>query len=923
MTNRFILILFIVLGICIEVVAQDAATLFKRANQQYVLFESERDKGESSTEMYVYLLESYNLYVQILDIPNNSAQLVGTKNRLRSIYPYLMSGAAYFSQNKQPVKFLDLATAYIELPQRKAFRGELLQRDNQYPGLLYNAALGYYNLKKYAIAIKYFREFMNIGSADELQMKNCYVYMHLSYNALKDYVLQEQVLEEAVSRFPLSLDFLYNLANVHMATKNMTKLENVIDRVLAIDPNDEQVLPMKARMMEIQHKNREALELYKRLHTLHPDDFVLLKSLARSYYMVGVEIMNGARTITNDAEYAMILQKAGDYFLNARDFFLKILEKEPTSLKFMQGLAEVYHYMDMKAEYEVLKAMVEEGASYRTFPARLLAYNEVHGQQPSNSLGRDFVASDKPLEAAKLEIKIDNFMDSNENNVIDAGESFSVQFTIHNKGQGDAYNLRLRLSEQQGYDAYFDGLRELDGGHLPAGTSKEYTFRYIAKKDLPTALAKINIYAFEQNGFDADPAELEVNTSEYVMPRLRITDYRFEAAGGSAITLGSSGKLKLALQNLGMKTAHNVKLNFTLPANIFETEVPATTIDSIVPGGVVTLDYGFLVNKRFEGDSIAVLVDVNEDTRSSFLREAYKVKLGEYITSTAVTTIVGDAQNRPQILDKDYHLGFESELLKNIPVGKVHPHRYALIIGNEDYSMIGANAEINVPYAVYDADVFREYCIRTFGIPVEQIKTIHNATAGLMHEQLDWLINIASTDPEAEVFFFYSGHGNNDEATKEAFLLPVDITGKNVRLGMALADLYKRLGDLSIKGAYVFLDACFSGSYKSAAPLLSQKGVRVVPNIGRPHGHTMSFSSSSGDQTSSVYHEKKQGYFTYFLIKVLQEAGGQLTMREWFSRTHEEVKRATAKIGKMQEPQAAISPMWRAGSDVQLMVLPN
>ena len=100
MTNRFILILFIVLGICIEVVAQDAATLFKRANQQYVLFESERDKGESSTEMYVYLLESYNLYVQILDIPNNSAQLVGTKNRLRSIYPYLMSGAAYFSQNK-------------------------------------------------------------------------------------------------------------------------------------------------------------------------------------------------------------------------------------------------------------------------------------------------------------------------------------------------------------------------------------------------------------------------------------------------------------------------------------------------------------------------------------------------------------------------------------------------------------------------------------------------------------------------------------------------------------------------------------------------------------------------------------------------------------------------------------------------------
>lgn len=32
--------------------------------------------------------------------------------------------------------------------------------------------------------------------------------------------------------------------------------------------------------------------------------------------------------------------------------------------------------MDMKAEYEVLNKIIEDGASYTLFPDRLLAYNE-------------------------------------------------------------------------------------------------------------------------------------------------------------------------------------------------------------------------------------------------------------------------------------------------------------------------------------------------------------------------------------------------------------------------------------------------------------------------------------------------------------------------------------------------------------------
>ena len=339
-------------------------------------------------------------------------------------------------------------------------------------------------------------------------------------------------------------------------------------------------------------------------------------------------------------------------------------------------------------------------------------------------------------------------------------------------------------------------------------------------------------------------------------------------------------------------------------------------IDSIAPGDVATLDYGFLVNKRFDGDSVAVVVNVSEESRSSYLSEAYKVKVGEYLTASSTIKIDGTVRKAVDL--KNVSLGLTTELLKDIPEGAVNRHRYALIIGNEDYSMTGANAEINVPYAVNDAMVFREYCVRTFGVPDKQLKVVPNATAGMMHEQLDWLVNMASTDPEAELIFYYSGHGNNDEATKEPYLLPVDITGKNIRLGISLGELYKRLATNPVKGAYVFLDACFSGGYKSAAPLIAQKGVRVVPKAGLPQGNTLSFSSSSGDQTSSVYHDKKQGYYTYFLVKCIKDAKGELTMRELFEKTNAEVKKATALIGKMQEPQYMVSPTWTDWADIRL-----
>ncbi len=898
----FLAILCICLGWNMSVQAQ-TGTLFNEAAQQFVMYESARDNNSGADRMYGHLLNSYYNYCKVVEASDAGEYLDASKRRLRQIYPLLLGGFVYYNDKDNPAKAAEFGAAYIELPQMRALQDSYLARDGQYTSVLYYTAVVLYNQDKHEQAQRFFREYLTLPDADK--DKDAYVYLSMSYQKQKNFQQQEQILEQAVQKYPVSLDFYYNLVNVHISTNNMPKLLVCINRILEIDPNNEKVLPIKARLMEREGRNKEALEVYQRLYALHPDSPEILTGVARANFNYATEIINEGATIANDAEYATVRLRAAGYLQEAQDLFLKILKKDPASVQYMQGLLSIYQYMDMTAEYEVLKQILESNKTYSEFPALLAAY-QVAQKDRTIVEDIDVTSVPVPVNPARLVIRVDSFMDHNNNRLIDAGEAFTIQFTLLNEGEGDAYNVRVRLSEQQGLEQYFDGARELDAGIVPAGGSKEFSMRFLAKQDLPSAQAVINLYAFEANGFDAQPVAMNIGTLEYALPRLDVADYQFFATDGSSLTRGKNGKLTVALNNLGRVPATGLHVKFTFPNNVYATDAPEITLDSISAGDVSVIDCGFVVNNRFDQDSIVVTMAVSEDSRSSYVNKVFKVKLGQYLTA-ANTINISSRSDAPAVNTNTFSLTYKSELLENIPEGAVSPNRYALIIGNEDYSITGANAEINVPYAVNDAQVFREYCVRTFGIPANQIKVLYNATTGMMHEQLGWLSSIASANPDAELFFYFSGHGNNDERTKDPYLLPVDITGRNMHLGISLNDLYKQLAANNPKNAYVFLDACFSGGHKSEAPLVAQKAIRVVPKSGFPLGNTISFSSSSGDQTSSVYHEKNQGYYTYFLIKVLQESRGELTMQELFERTVNEVKRATLQINKLQEPQVTVS----------------
>ena len=248
----------------------------------------------------------------------------------------------------------------------------------------------------------------------------------------------------------------------------------------------------------------------------------------------------------------------------------------------------------------------------------------------------------------------------------------------------------------------------------------------------------------------------------------------------------------------------------------------------------------------------------------------------------------------------------------NIPVSTVSKsNAYCLIIGNEDYAsnQTGINSEVNVQFAENDAKIFREYCIKTLGLPEKNVTMLTNATGSKMLQNLDLLSKIAQAkNGTAELIFYYAGHGLPDEKTKEPYLIPVDVNGSDLRYAIKLTEVYKKLTENPSAKVTVFLDACFSGGARNES-LLALRGVKVNSMVSAVGSNLVVFTSSSGTESSAPYKEKQHGMFTYYLLKKLQDTKGNCTYKEMEEYLKNEISVNSLVINKKQQtPQVIGSP---------------
>lgn len=145
---------------------------------------------------------------------------------------------------------------------------------------------------------------------------------------------------------------------------------------------------------------------------------------------------------------------------------------------------------------------------------------------------------------------------------------------------------------------------------------------------------------------------------------------------------------------------------------------------------------------------------------------------------------------KTQSINKPVVRQIKADVDLNIPLGSLkRENTFALIIANENYQ-----EEEIVPNALNDGAVFAEYCEKTLGIPSNNIKYVADATLNVIRRQVNWLCQVMDAyQGQANIIFYYAGHGIPDESNMSSYILPVDGYGTDVSSGYGLDKLYSEL----------------------------------------------------------------------------------------------------------------------------------
>jgi hypothetical protein len=507
------------------------------------------------------------------------------------------------------------------------------------------------------------------------------------------------------------------------------------------------------------------------------------------------------------------------------------------------------------------------------------------------------------------------FTDPGGNKIIDAGEKAYIRFDLKNSGMGPGLNLQAMV-RQIGDTKGLTYSRSLNLGTLEPGKSKRVEIPLTGGMDLVGGEAEFEVFVNEANGFDSDPFSIVIPTAAFRAPLVKIVDHKLSSQSGTTLEKRRPFELQLLLQNVGQGQADNVRVALPVPQDIFCLSGNEDAfVGTLAVGETYLIDYSFVTTAAYNRENITFTFRPTEKHGKYSESKTITLSMNQQVSDQRLV-VEGKKESRTEVLTAS----LTSAVDKNIPANpSKKANRIALVIGNENYAGGGSlNAQINVDYARNDAVIFREYALKTLGVKEDNMFFLTDASAGAMKREIDRVTELLKRlGPESELIFYYAGHGLPDEATGIPYLIPVDVDATNLSYAVRLSEVYRKFSETGAKRITILLDACFSGGARNQ-PLLAARGVRIKPESEPISGNMVVFAASSGDQSSLPYHREKHGLFTYFLLKKLQETGGEVNYGQLTDYLKREVGIVSLREnGKEQDPEIRVSHEiennWREG----------
>lgn len=225
---------------------------------------------------------------------------------------------------------------------------------------------------------------------------------------------------------------------------------------------------------------------------------------------------------------------------------------------------------------------------------------------------------------------------------------------------------------------------------------------------------------------------------------------------------------------------------------------------------------------------------------------------------------------------------------------------FAVVVGIEKYQSLP-----EAQFAERDAATVRNHLL-ALGFPRRNIVYLMGKDAGkaTIKKYLDsWLpLNLTA---DSRLVFYFSGHGAPAAETGQAYLVPWDGDLEFIdNTALPIKEVYNKLGALKAKKVIVAMDACFSGAGgrsvlgKGIRPLVSKVDTSLAAG-----SNLVVLTASGPDEITGADDSQGHGFFTYYLLKALNDKMGRLTVREAYDSLKPQVADSARRQNRDQTPQ--------------------
>ena len=344
---------FAAAAVFLAAAAQQApAQTIESAGKAFDRFVTLYTGGLRGDELYNALLDACNENMSLGTGAASSADEMEARNNLIKLWPYLRNAAAHYSQSGDSRKALTFAKAYVDIPLMGIFDDVHIEKDDQYPTLVYFAASGSYNSRDFRSAVKYFKEYL--GTNTQSHRRDVFYFMAQACSEIKDYALAQKYLDQAVREYPSDYDLLSKAINASIDSEDNAKLEDYLNRALEIKPNEPQLLFLQGKNYEEMGEFQKAISPFKAYRSIKPNSLDGARHLAANYYNVGALNINKSMGSTDASTVSRYAATAKDYFEAAIPILQNVVANDPANTKFIQALAIAYNYSGRNEEFAAI-----------------------------------------------------------------------------------------------------------------------------------------------------------------------------------------------------------------------------------------------------------------------------------------------------------------------------------------------------------------------------------------------------------------------------------------------------------------------------------------------------------------------------------------------------------------------------------------